>query len=128
MPDSPQEFYEEMAVNGKNAALGARGERRARLYLRLRGYKILARNYKNPFGEVDIVAKKGDVIAFIEVKTRLSDSYGAPSQAVNGARKRRYALAAEYYFAGKEPDCTVRFDVIEIFRGKINHIENAFYR
>lgn len=115
-----------MAVNGEKKRLGAKGERKARWYLWRRGYKILERNYKNPFGEVDIIAKKGDVVAFIEVKTRLSDIFGAPSEAVNRERQRRYILAANYYYIGREPDCTVRFDIIEVYRGKINHIENAF--
>lgn len=110
-----------------NRDLGKRGEAKARRYLRLRGYRILQKNYKNPFGEVDIIAKKRGVIAFIEVKTRLSDDYGTPSQAVTEQRKHRYIMGAKYYFAGRQPDCTVRFDVIEVLRGKINHIQNAFY-
>lgn len=110
-----------------NKILGAKGERAACGYLKRNGYKILQKNFKSPFGEVDIVARKGEVIAFIEVKTRMSDSYGAPSQAVTPERQRRYINAAEYYFAGKQIDFTVRFDIIEVFRGEINHIENAFY-
>ena len=118
-----------MAVNrdGKhNVKLGKTGEDRACRYLRWRGWKILERNYKNPFGEVDIIAEKRGVLAFIEVKTRLNDKFGAPSEAVNGQRQRRYVQAAKYYFYGKSIDCTVRFDIIEVFKGKLNHIENAF--
>ncbi|MDE7439804.1 MAG: YraN family protein [Clostridia bacterium] len=114
-----------MAVENKK--LGAQGEKQACRYLEKSGYKILESNYKNPFGEVDIIAQKGDTVAFIEVKTRLSENYGAPSEAVNRKRRNKYIQAAKYYFYGKEIDVTVRFDIIEIFRGEINHIENAFF-
>lgn len=128
---SPQEFYEKMAINcgadAKNKKLGKKGENKACRYLRRCGYKIVARNYKNPFGEVDIIAVKKDVTAFIEVKTRLSDKFGMPNEAVNYNRRQRYINGAKYYFAGREIDCTVRFDIIEVYDGRINHIINAFY-
>ena len=127
MCHSPQEFHEKMAIDRHNKNLGEAGEKRAVKYLKSSGYKILERNYKNPFGEVDIIASKEDVVAFIEVKTRLSENYGAPSEAVGRSRKNRYIQAAKYYFYGKEIDKTVRFDIIEILHGEINHIENAFY-
>ncbi len=119
-----------MAVrNGfHNILLGRRGESKARRYLKRRGWKIVEKNFKNPFGEVDVIAKKGDTLAFIEVKTRLSDEYGAPSEAVGADRRRRYIQAAKYYFTNRPVDCTVRFDIIEILNGKVNHIENAYYK
>ena len=132
MPRSPQELYKKMAVdNGNkdsfhNKKLGAKGEAKARSYLKKNGWQILEKNYKNPFGEIDIIAKKGEVIAFIEVKTRLSDIFGLPSEAVTNMRKLRYIRGANYYFINKIIDCTVRFDIIEVFKDKINHIENAF--
>lgn len=132
MSRSPQELYGKMAVKREdddsfhNKKLGARGERQARKYLRHSGYKILERNYKCPFGEVDIIARKGDTVVFVEVKTRLSDIFGLPKEAVTQNRMYRYKKAADYYFVGEEIDCTVRFDIIEIFRGQLNHIENAY--
>ena len=130
MPRSPQELYKKMAVersDGENKKLGKKGENLAVKYLKRNGYKILKRNFTNPYGEVDIVAQKGDTVAFIEVKTRLSDVFGAPSEAVNYKRKQRYIAAAKYFFYERDMDCTVRFDIIEIFKGTINHIENAFF-
>lgn len=112
--------------NLHNRKLGLKGEAKARRYLKFHGWKILEKNFKTPFGEIDIIAQKRGVIAFIEVKTRLSDGYGTPSEAVTDARKRRYISGAKYYFFNREIDTTVRFDIIEIFRGKLNHIENAF--
>ena len=130
MCHSPQEFYQKMAIGSredrKNKRLGKQGEDRAARYLKSSGYKILERSYKNPFGEVDIIASKGEVIAFIEVKTRINENYGAPSEAVDRRRREKYVKAAEYYFYGKQIDLTVRFDIIEILRGELNHIENAF--
>lgn len=130
MPHSPQKFYEKMAIkkdNLHNRKLGLKGEKKARRYLVFHGWKILEKNYKTPFGEIDIVARKRDVLAFIEVKTRLTDKYGSPSEAVTETRKRRYISGANYYLCNKDVDMTVRFDIIEIYRDRLNHIENAFY-
>lgn len=105
--------------------LGKMGERLAVKYLKKHGYKILEKNYRTPFCEVDIIAKCGDVLCFCEVKTRNSDVYGAPSEAVNLSKQKRYIRAAYHYLSGNE-ECTVRFDIIEVFRGEVNHIKNAF--
>ena len=110
-----------------NKKLGKDGEKKARSYLKKSGWEILESNYLTPFGEIDIIARKGETVAFIEVKTRLSDNYGAPSEAVSNARKLRYIRGANYYFTNKIIDCTVRFDIIEVFKDELNHIENAFY-
>lgn len=114
-----------MRDNLHNKRLGKKGENRTARYLKRRGYKILERNYRSPFGEVDIIARKGDIIAFVEVKTRLSDFFGAPSDAVRGDRKLRYIRAAKAYYA-RYPDCVVRFDVAEVYRTGINYIDGAF--
>lgn len=109
-----------------NKKLGRQGEKKARKYLKSNGWKILESNYTTPFGEIDIIAKKDDTVAFIEVKTRLSDVFGIPSEAVSNERKLRYIRGANYYFTNKIIDCTVRFDIIEVFQNDLNHIENAF--
>ncbi len=116
-----------MAINGENRRLGFRGEAAAAKYLKSNGYKIIKRNYKGPFCEVDIIAQKGDVLAFIEVKTRRNFNYGEPNEAVRADRQARYKNGARYYFANREINCTVRFDIIEVMPRGINHIENAFY-
>lgn len=109
-----------------NNIKGRKGERRAVRYLKRHGYKIICRNFKCPFGEVDIIARKGDVVAFTEVKTRFSDIYGAPSEAVNAARRHRYIQSARFYYAGREPECIIRFDIIEVTEQGVSHIEDAF--
>ena len=132
MPRAPQELYKQMAEvknsarDAENKKLGREGEKQAVKYLKKNGYKILEKNYRTRFGEVDVIARKGEVVAFIEVKTRLTDIFGSPSQAVTRERQFKYIQAAKFYFAGCETYCVVRFDVIEIFRGNLNHIESAF--
>lgn len=109
-----------------NRELGARGEKTAVRHLKRKGYKILECNLRTPFGEVDIVAKINDILVFCEVKTRSGDGYGSPSEAVNYERRTRYIRAVEYYLQSCGREFTVRFDVIEVYGGKVNQIENAF--
>ena len=116
-----------MAINGEKRRLGFWGESKAANYLKRNGYKILERNFRCPFGEVDIIAEMVDVTAFVEVKTRTNDNYGQPNEAVGRDRQTRYKNCARFYFSGREIDCTVRFDIIEVTKNGINHIENAFY-
>ncbi len=116
-----------MAIKGEKRKLGFKGEGKAARYLKKRGYKIIKRNYKCPFGEIDIIAEQGGVVAFIEVKTRTGDYFGEPNQAVNRLRMTRYKNSARFFFAHKTVDCTVRFDIVEVTGKGVNHIENAFY-
>lgn len=129
MCHSPKKFCKKVDIDkdSENKELGRKGEEQAVKYLKKKGWKIIKRNYVNPFGEIDIIANKGEVIAFIEVKTRRSDIFGIPSEAVNDKRKLKYIQGANFFFAKKMRYWTMRFDIIEIYRGEINHIENAFY-
>ena len=120
-----KEFAE---MDGKRKKrLGDSGEELAAKHLKRLGFKILQRNWRTPFCEVDIIARKGETIVFCEVKTRLTQSYGAPSEAVNGRKQSLYIKAAHNYLRGDEDKFIVRFDIIEVLRGEINHIENAFH-
>ncbi|MBQ8322672.1 MAG: YraN family protein [Clostridia bacterium] len=119
MSHSPQDLHKKV--------LGKKGERLVEAYLKKQKYKILERNYRTPFGEADIIAEDGDEIAFIEVKARTSDKYGAPREAVGKEKQRRYYQIAETYWlkTGKEPNA--RFDVAEVFAdGSIEYYKNAF--
>ncbi len=119
MPHSPQDVYKKV--------LGKKGEKLVASYLKKQGYKLLARNYVTPFGEADIIAEDGDEIAFIEVKTRTTDNYGSPSEAVGKDKRRRYKKIAACYWkqTGEEPNA--RFDVAEVYAdGRIEYIKNAF--
>ena len=108
--------------------LGRAGEVKAEGFLKKKGLKILCKNYKNFFGEVDIVAMDGDTLVFVEVKTRSDDSFGTPAEAVTRKKQERYfKIATEYMLKNDISDGNCRFDVVEINNGEINHIINAFY-
>ena len=119
MSHSPQDVHKKV--------LGKKGEKLVEEYLKKQGCKILKRNYRTPFGEADIIAQDGDEIAFVEVKTRSSDSYGAPAEAVTRQKRERYMQIAKFYWvsSGKEPNA--RFDVAQVFLdGTIDYLKNAF--
>mgnify|MGYP005842799037 CR=1 FL=1 len=114
------------------ANLGRRGEKLARSYLKNLGYRIIAHNYRCPAGELDILALDGDVIVFVEVKTRRSEDAADVQDAVNPTKRRQLERVARYYLAGtpaaRRHRC--RFDIIGIVWGDgdplIRHIRNAF--
>lgn len=108
-----------------NKNLGKKGEKLAVKYLKKNKYKILEKNYKCPLGEADIIAKDKEDFVFIEVKTRAGDDFGAPSEAVDKNKRRKYRMIAGFYLENAE-DSFIRFDVIEVINGNINHIKNAF--
>jgi putative endonuclease len=115
-------------VSARRQAIGRWGESVAAGYLERRGYAIVDRNARTPYGEIDLVARRGVMLFFVEVKTRTNRSYGLPEEAVT-ARKRSHMLAAaEYYAAAKELD-SWQVDVIAIEghpggEAEIVHFEN----
>ena len=110
-----------------NKLKGDAGEKRAAKYLKKQKYKILEKNYKNYGGELDIIAKSGDVTVFVEVKTRTDNTFGFASEAVDFKKQQKIKSAANFYMQ-KHNINQVRFDVIEIYikSGELNHIINAF--
>lgn len=109
--------------------LGRIGEKSAGKYLRKKGYKIIEKNYTTKIGEVDLIALYGDLLVFIEVKTRSSTAYGNPGDAVDYFKQKKYVLLAKEYLMLKKEyrEKPVRFDVVEVLNGEINHIESAFF-
>lgn len=111
-------------------SFGAAGEGRVRLYLRLRGYKILQSNYKIRGGEIDIIAQRGKYLCFVEVKARASGGMGAPAEYVTAAKQRRIIKAAYSYLCRNKIELMPRFDVAEVVAGKgfmrVNYIKSAF--
>ena len=104
----------------------------ARLYLRLHGYRIVARNIivgrGTTAGEIDIIASKDNYLVFIEVKYRSSTRYGAAVEAVNYKKQQTIRKVASYYLATRYRSCDIpcRFDVLGIDGRTITHIKNAF--
>ena len=113
------------------AELGRRGEECAVRYLIKKKYRILARNWRDRGGELDVVARDAGTLVFVEVKTRTSDTFALPVESVGYDKQRRLRRLADRYIARNAvADCEVRFDVISIVtRGtkpEIEHLENAF--
>jgi putative endonuclease len=117
---------------GKNKLLGAYGEDIACDYLIQKGYRVVERNFTCRAGEVDIIAMHKDIVVFVEVKTRSSDKFGLPSEAVSDAKQKKIVKTALYYMQSKRLlDYMCRFDVIEITAGednghRVNLIQDAF--
>ena len=110
--------------------LGNVGEKIATEYLEKNKYKIIKKNFYCRQGEIDIVAKCGNEIVFIEVKTRTSNNFGVPSEAVNSVKIRHMYKAARYFLY--KSNCLekfIRFDVIEVLlkdgRFNVNHIKQV---
>ena len=99
--------------------LGQKAEVRACRFLKRKGFKILERNYTRSSGEIDIIAREGDTLCFIEVKMRTSGDFGLPADAVTEKKQRKISLVAREYLASHHlEDSPVRFDVISIMPAK----------
>ncbi|HKZ16633.1 MAG TPA: YraN family protein [Geobacteraceae bacterium] len=117
---------------GKNITVGKYGEEIAIAFLRVQRYIVLDRNYRCKCGELDIIAKDGNTIVFVEVKTRRVLSYGPPQLSVTQFKQRQISKAALVYLSAKRAgEINARFDVIAIYLHgqedpRIDHIKNAF--
>lgn len=112
-----------------NQRVGQWGEESAVNHLAQRGYEILARNARTPYGEIDIIARQGDITVFIEVKTLISSKNFFPEQNVT-ARKREHMLACAECYAAEHNIDHWQIDVIAVegrqgLKPKITHFENA---
>lgn len=115
-------------------ALGAEGEARAARFLARRGYRILERNIRAGGVEVDLIAQRGRLVVFVEVKTRRTQRQGAPELAVDGAKQARLVRAAGAWLSGcGKRFGRARFDVIACLapsspggEWRIDHIQGAF--
>jgi putative endonuclease len=110
--------------------LGDRGERAAARYVRRRGLRVVTRGYHTPWGEIDLVAREGNILVFIEVKTRRR---GTPAEAVTPEKQRRLTLAGLHFMRRHNLlEQRSRFDVVAIVwvdeksLPRIEHIRNAF--
>lgn len=111
--------------------LGKKGEEIARKWLINKSYLILETNWRHKGNEVDIIARLGNIIVVVEVKSRSSDKFNQPHDAVGIIKQRSIIRVAESYIYKNKFNMEVRFDIISVIftakSYKINHIENAFY-
>lgn len=96
-------------------AFGKKGEDEAVRFLKKNGYRILERNYRCKYGEIDIIAMDGETLSFIEVKTRASDRFGSPQSSVDGRKQRHITMASMSYLEEKKlGEVPARFDVVSV--------------
>ena len=115
-------------------ASGDWGEALVAGYLRRQGYAIVAAKYRCRFGEIDLIARDGETLCFVEVKERGGTEHGLPREFVTAAKQRRLRTTAQFYLASHDPDAVCRFDVAEVYADqgrtpegtRIEYIENAF--
>lgn len=113
-------------------SLGRWGEDEAARYLRGRGLKILERNFRTPVGEIDLVAREGKTLVFVEVKTRRGELFGTPQEAVGRTKQRQIVRAAQWYLGdGRGKGLQPRFDVVAVRQrpggvAELEHIPDAF--
>lgn len=117
-----------------NKQIGNLGEDLAIKFLINDSFKILCRNFRNRFGEIDIIATKKDLLIFVEVKSRYNKSFGPPSSAITTKKKKHISTLSKYFINKYSlTSYYISYDVIEVIFNpnddsyKINHIKNAFY-
>lgn len=110
--------------------LGRKGEDEAVQYLENKGYYIMHRNWRSGRRELDIVARDGNEVAFVEVKTRRNTNFGRPAEAVDNRKIRRIVASADAYVRKYAVDLPIRFDIITVVGAEppfeIEHIPDAF--
>jgi len=114
-------------------ATGLWGERQAELFLKTCGYRILSRRFRvTARDELDLIARQGEILVFVEVKTRKSETFGSPLAAVDRQKRHVLSRAGVRYLQRLKRPVTFRFDVVEVIGEEhagtplIRHIENAF--
>ena len=105
---------------------GSMAEDKAARLLERHGLAIIARNYRTRLGEIDLVARDGDVLVFVEVRMRASDRYGGAAETITPGKRRRIESAARHFLAGlgREPPC--RFDVVTVSGARSAWLRAAF--
>lgn len=111
--------------------VGIRGENLAVEFLIKKGYKIIERNWRFRKAELDMIAKIGNQLVVVEVKTRTSEHFENPKEAVTITKQRNIVRATDAYIQEKEIDLECRFDIVSVLilneKVSIEHIEDAFY-
>jgi putative endonuclease len=110
-----------MAFTKKNLEVGKRGEDLAEEYLKKEGYCVLAKNYKNKYGEIDIIINKGKELIFVEVRSKTEEKFGSPEETVKKKKKEKLEKNALAYTAFHNYNGAYRIDLIcVVFSAKGN--------
>jgi putative endonuclease len=111
-------------MKSQNRIVGNRGENAAAGHLARLGYEILTRNLRTPYGEVDLVARHGGFLVFVEVKTRRSRTHGLPEEAVTPRKRNRLLSSAQHYLQQRGLlDSPWRIDVVAVEYGRAGTLE-----
>lgn len=129
MPGASPELRRGRGLNRRSA--GDWGEDLALRFLEERGYKLVERNYRTRYGEIDLILRIGQSLVFVEVKLRRGRGFGDPLEAVTPRKQEAIRSMAEQYLAEYEPEYDeLRFDAVGILAGggppEIHHVEGAF--
>jgi len=112
---------------GRRVQTGKSYERLAAAYLQQNGFEILQRNWRAGHREIDLIVKKGNLIAFVEVKSASTKEFGHPVQRVDDKKVANLTKAAQQYLVdNRVKDCDFRFDVVTFVNGKLEHFPDAF--
>ncbi len=124
-------------MSSNTTLVGKWGEAQVGKWLTKHGYRLLAAGFRCRMGEIDLIAQKGDVLAFVEVKLRKNDHFSAAMEQVTLPKQRRIRITAEYFLSqhSEYASYQCRFDVAEVYapdgietkRPKLNYIEQAFW-
>ena len=106
--------------------LGDEAEDRAAALLSAKGYEIIERNFVAKVGELDIVARRGEFVVFVEVRSRANTRFGLPQESITEAKRRKLIKTALLYAQVRGLDCPMRFDVVAEGPDGLEHIEDAF--
>ena len=110
--------------------IGDKGESIAAKIYKAKGYKVIARNFRCKFGELDIILKKGETVVIAEVKTRKNSDFATAKEFVDFNKQKRIKTTSKIFLQKYNlAECIIRFDVVEVYTETktVNIIENAFY-
>jgi len=115
------------SANSSTTAIGRDAEARARRFLQGEGFTIVSANFRSPAGEIDIIAREGDVLCFVEVRSRAETGLVDPLETITYEKRRRIERAAEVFLEGLAgPRPNVRFDVVAVRGQRLELLRDAF--
>lgn len=107
---------------------GRHAENLAALFLQQQGLKLIARNYRCRFGEIDLIAREGKILVFVEVRMRASDRFGGAAASITAGKRRKLLRTARHYLAGAAHTPACRFDALLVngADNSVHWLQNAF--